>query len=213
MTTWPPLIFQQADHMAKKRKPPAKKSGIRDRVKELRRVPARELIPHAKNWRVHTSEQEAALRGILNEVGFADAVLAREDENGKLILIDGHLRRDVAPDMEIPVLILDVDEVEAAKLLATHDPIAAMAETNDLLFDDLTKSLQFEDAALAAMMHGDDELPEDESLEELEEVNPKPLPDMAWVLVGVPTVRYGEISEFVERLSMDESLIVETAIG
>lgn len=43
--------------------------AIRDRVKELRRVRASELLPNPKNWRMHPKKQSDALRGILAEVG------------------------------------------------------------------------------------------------------------------------------------------------
>ena len=67
---------------------------IRDRIKELRRVRARDLVPHEKNWRVHTKAQTAALRGLLSEIGYADALLARELPDGRLQLVDGHLRAE-----------------------------------------------------------------------------------------------------------------------
>ncbi len=82
---------------------------LRDRIKSLRRVKASTLIPHPKNWRTHSKAQSEAMRGILEEVGWADAVLAYETPAG-LQLIDGHLRQDVAPDEKIPVLVLDVSE-------------------------------------------------------------------------------------------------------
>jgi hypothetical protein len=114
---------------------------MRDRVKELRRVPASELRANPKNWRRHPPAQEAALRGILEDVGFADAMIARETEDG-LELIDGHLRQEVMGDQEVPVLIVDVTEEEADKMLLTLDPLAAMAETDNkalrALMDDLT---------------------------------------------------------------------------
>ena len=50
---------------------------IRDRIVELRRVAARELVPNPKNWRRHPARQAAALRGVLEEIGYADALLAR----------------------------------------------------------------------------------------------------------------------------------------
>ncbi len=62
--------------------------------------------------------------GVLAEMGYADALLARELPDGSLELIDGHLRAETTPDMEVPVLILDLDDAEAAKLLALHDPLA-----------------------------------------------------------------------------------------
>src|SRR5262245_50261171 len=94
--------------------------AIRDRIKELRRVPSRGLIPNPKNWRKHPKAQADALRGILAEVGYADALLVRETEQG-LVLIDGHLRAETTPDQEVPVLVLDVTEEEADKILLTLD--------------------------------------------------------------------------------------------
>ena len=35
---------------------------IRDRVKELVRVPAGELVPSPQNWRTHSTKQRRALR-------------------------------------------------------------------------------------------------------------------------------------------------------
>ena len=101
--------------------------NVRDRIRELRRVPARELRPHPRNWRTHSDRQRDVLRGVLAEIGYADALLAREKSDGSLELIDGHLRAETTPEMLVPVLVLDVDEGEAAKLLATLDPLANLA--------------------------------------------------------------------------------------
>jgi ParB-like chromosome segregation protein Spo0J len=104
--------------------------NIRDRIKELRRVPASQLQPNPKNWRKHPEAQANALRGLLAEVGIASAVLARETPEGGLMLIDGHLRTETLHNAEIPVLVLDVTEEEADKILATFDPLGAMAESD-----------------------------------------------------------------------------------
>ena len=107
---------------------------MKDRIKEFRRVPASELLPNPKNWRLNPQAQESPLRGGLDDIGGADAVIVRETEDG-LGLIDGHLRRDVLGDQPIPVLVLDVTEEEAEKLLLTLDPLAMMAhaDTDQLL--------------------------------------------------------------------------------
>ena len=72
---------------------------IRDRIKELRRVPAKSLLSNPKNWRRHPRAQSEALRALLTDVGYADALLARELADGKLMLIDGHLRKDTTPKL------------------------------------------------------------------------------------------------------------------
>jgi ParB-like chromosome segregation protein Spo0J len=94
---------------------------IRDRIRELRRVLAKELLPNPRNWRRHPKVQADALRGLLTEIGYADALIARELPDGQLQLIDGHLRAEVTPDTEVPVLVVDVTEEEADKILLTLD--------------------------------------------------------------------------------------------
>ncbi len=100
---------------------------IRDRIRAFRRVAARELQPHPGNWRTHPAEQQAALRDLLAEIGYAGALLVRELDDGSLQLIDGHLRAETTPDQLVPVLVLDVTAAEANKLLAFYDPLAALA--------------------------------------------------------------------------------------
>ena len=125
---------------------------VRDRVRELRRVQASALRPNPRNWRTHPAEQRQALQGILTEVGFADALLVRELPDGTLELIDGHLRAETTPDQEVPVLVLDVTEEEANKLLATLDPLAGMAEVDEDQLERLLKEVTVDDAALERLL-------------------------------------------------------------
>jgi site-specific DNA-methyltransferase (adenine-specific)/site-specific DNA-methyltransferase (cytosine-N4-specific) len=150
---------------------------IRDRITELRRVPASELLPNPKNWRTHPTAQADALRGVLAEIGFADAVLARETPDG-LMLIDGHLRAEVAPDSIVPVLVLDVDEAEADVILATHDPLAAMATVDSSLLSDLLGNVETNNEAIASMLTNlADEAGVGESVEVVEDEVPEPPAD------------------------------------
>src|SRR5204863_4766074 len=103
---------------------------IRNRIKEHRRVRAGDLVPHEWNFRVHPELQRDALRALYARVGFARSLLAYELPDGRLKLIDGHLRRDLDPDMEVDVEVLDVDDAEARTLLLSIDPLAALAQTN-----------------------------------------------------------------------------------
>jgi hypothetical protein len=128
---------------------------IRDRIRELRRVPASELLPNPKNWRTHPDAQKNALRGVLSEIGLADACLARELPDGSLMLIDGHLRAETLGDGDVPVLILDVNEAEADKLLATLDPLAAMAGKDAEQLASLLGTLKDQDDNLAALVWPD----------------------------------------------------------
>lgn len=125
---------------------------IRDRIVGLRRVLASELVPNGKNWRRHPKAQRDALRGVLAEVGYAGALIARELEDGRLMLIDGHLRAETTPEMEVPVLVLDVTEAEADKILLTLDPLAAMADADTEALKSLLADVSTEEDAVRKML-------------------------------------------------------------
>src|SRR5215470_11906914 len=112
-------------------------SPIRNRIKSHRRVRAGDLLPHEWNFRLHDELQKAALQAIYEEVGFARSLLAYELPDGRLKLLDGHLRRDLDPDMEVEVEVLDVNDAEARALLLSIDPLAALAQTQEQLRDRL----------------------------------------------------------------------------
>ena len=106
---------------------------VRNRIKAHRRVRAGDLVPHEFNFRLHPELQKDALRALYAEVGFARSLLAYELPDGRLKLIDGHLRRDLDPDMEVDVEVLDVTDDEARTLLLSIDPLAELAEQQEQL--------------------------------------------------------------------------------
>lgn len=132
-------------------------SPIRDRIKELRRVPAGSLRANPRNWRTHPEPQRRALAGVLAEIGYADALVARELPDSHphapaLELIDGHLRAELTPEALVPVLVLDVTEAEANLLLAALDPLAAMAEADAQQLASLLREVQTGEQDLADML-------------------------------------------------------------
>lgn len=104
--------------------------SVRNRIKGLRHVKASSLRIDSRNWRLHPADQVAAMRSMLDRVGYVGALIARKAEDGSLVLIDGHLRADLDPDQKVPVLITDLDESEAAEVLATYDPITGMSNVD-----------------------------------------------------------------------------------
>lgn len=125
---------------------------FRDRIKDFRRVRADQLRPHPRNWRTHGAAQQNAMRGLLAEIGCADALLVRELPDGSLQLVDGHLRAEVAADALVPVLVLDVSDEEALKLLVTLDPLAAMAGADHELLSGLVAEVETDNDAVRAML-------------------------------------------------------------
>jgi hypothetical protein len=122
---------------------------VRNRIKGHRRVRAAELVPHELNPRRHNDAQRDALLALYAGVGFARSLLAYELPDGRLKLIDGHLRRDLDPDMEVEVEILDVDDAEARALLLSIDPLALLADYDADSLDQLRRVTPTDSDALA----------------------------------------------------------------
>jgi hypothetical protein len=112
-------------------------SEVRNRIKAHVRIRAGDLVPHEWNPRTHTDAQRAALAALYAEIGFARSLLAYELPDGRLKLIDGHLRQDLAPDMEVDVEVLDVSDAEARALLLSLDPLAQLADYDNTALDRL----------------------------------------------------------------------------
>jgi hypothetical protein len=102
-------------------------------IKGHRRVRAGERVPHEFNYRYHPEQQKRVLAALYAEVGFARSLLAYELPDGRLKLIDGHLRRDFDPAMEVEVEVLDVTDDEARALLLSIDPLAELAASQEQL--------------------------------------------------------------------------------
>jgi len=115
------------------------------------RSPA-ELAENPRNWRRHPDAQLAALSDVIGEVGWAGACLFNE-RTGRLI--DGHARRKVAMKNgveKVPLLVVDVDEATEAKILATLDPLSAMARADKAAIDALLADVTTQSEPLNKML-------------------------------------------------------------
>lgn len=111
---------------------------------------AGELSANPHNWRKHPKSQVTALNAVLEEVGWAGALLYNE-RTGRLI--DGHLRKEVSGlDDEIPVLVGSWTEDQEKTILATLDPIAAMAEADREALVGLLEAVECEDSQVQALL-------------------------------------------------------------
>ena len=86
-----------------------------------------QLLANPANWRIHPKAQQDALAGALDEVGWVQQVLVNRRSG---FVIDGHARVALAlrrGEPTVPVLYVDLEPDEEALVLATLDPISAMA--------------------------------------------------------------------------------------
>lgn len=175
-------------------------------------MPARLLCDNDGNPRTHPRAQKAALSGLLKEIGIVKELTAYRSARagGQLVLIDGHARKEVAPDAIWPVAVLDVTDEEADKLLAALDPIAELAVTDREKMDALLAGVTAQDEALGGFL---DSLrgADPEAGPPVEEVPVKPPPRMVWLLVGIPVDRFGEVRDLVLALQEAADITVQSS--
>ncbi|CAK0770254.1 Methyltransferase (modular protein) [Gammaproteobacteria bacterium] len=120
------------------------------------------ILFNPANWRIHPKDQQEALEGVLSSVGWVQDVIVNQTTGH---LVDGHLRCQVAArngEKTIPVVYVELTEAEEALILATLDPLAAMAATDKAKLDDLMHAIQSDDERVQKMLT---EMAEREGLE------------------------------------------------
>ena len=86
-----------------------------------------QLLANPSNWRIHPREQQEALSGALDEVGWVQDVIVNQRTGH---VIDGHLRISLAisgDEESVPVVYVDLSEEEERLVLATLDPLVELA--------------------------------------------------------------------------------------
>jgi len=88
---------------------------------------------------------------LYDEIGFARSLLAYPLADGRLKLIDGHLRASMDPEQEVDVEVLDVNDAEARALLLAIDPLAQLAGYAAETLEQLRATVEADSAAVKSL--------------------------------------------------------------
>ena len=111
-----------------------------------------QLLANPANWRIHPKAQQDALAGALDQVGWVQQVLVNRRSG---FVVDGHARVALAlhrGEPTVPVLYVDLEPAEEALVLATLDPIGAMAGRDEEKLRALLADVSVDDAGLLALL-------------------------------------------------------------
>ena len=142
-----------------------------------------QLLANPMNWRIHPKHQQDALQKVLDEVGWVDDVIVNKRTG---FVVDGHLRVTLAmrnDEITVPVKYVDLNDEEEMLVLATFDPVSAMAGTDKDKLDEV----------LAGIREGHKELLESIGYEDklcIGNCDPDAVPDMPQVAVTKPGYLY-----------------------
>jgi hypothetical protein len=116
-------------------------------------IEAGSLNENPLNWRRHSQEQLESIRELLQDpdIGWAGACLFNE-RTGRLI--DGHARKQVVdPKTPVPVLVGSWSDEAEAKILATLDPVGAMAIGDAAAYAKLVEQVQADGLWIRELIH------------------------------------------------------------
>jgi hypothetical protein len=111
-----------------------------------------QLLANPANWRIHPKAQQDAMKGILDQVGWVQSVIVNRTTGH---LVDGHLRVSLAlrEDLPtIPVAYVELTPEEEALVLATLDPLAALAVTDKEKLAELLAEVSVKPQELGQML-------------------------------------------------------------
>jgi hypothetical protein len=122
-----------------------------------------QLLANEANWRIHPRAQQNALGGVLREVGIVQNVIVNlrkgpewpDEKRGISTVVDGHARISLAisdRQPSIPITYVELSPSEEAEILATLDPISAMAVADSDMLNELLKSVSTDNSALQEML-------------------------------------------------------------
>lgn len=112
-----------------------------------------QLLANPDNWRIHPQNQQDALAGALDSVGWIDEVTVNQRTG---FVVDGHLRAALAisrGEKSVPVRYVDLSPEEEALVLASKDPIAALAVTDQEKLNALLGDVDVANQALDQMLY------------------------------------------------------------
>ena len=111
-----------------------------------------QLLANPANWRLHPDNQQQALAGAIDDIGFIRSVTVNRTTG---CVLDGHLRVTLAARSgvdSLPVEYVELSEAEEAEALLTLDPIGAMAAADKTKLDELMRQVQSDDARVQQMI-------------------------------------------------------------
>ncbi|MEW8076004.1 MAG: ParB/RepB/Spo0J family partition protein, partial [Candidatus Sedimenticola endophacoides] len=128
-------------------------SHWKDRITGQGKESPDQLLANPNNWRKHPKHQQEALKGVLEDIGWIQQVIVNQTTGH---LIDGHLRVELSRregETEVPVIYVDLTEEEEKLALATIDPLSALAETDQVMLDQLIADIDTDNEQLNELLN------------------------------------------------------------
>lgn len=167
-------------------------------------TPVAALRPHPRNPR---QGDVGAIHESIAANGFYGSVVAQRSTG---FVLAGNHRLHAAIQAgapQLPVTWVDVDDATALRIMLADNRTNDVAGYDTAALAELLKEITADAGTLEGTGYDGDALDDllaglnPTGMGKLKIVDVQPLPTLTWVLIGIPTVRFGEIAVDVERIA------------
>lgn len=144
-----------------KKKKSSENGQWKNRLIDVPSKPASEFKANPLNFRIHPPKQQAAVVGSLKQSGWVQPVLVNRTTGHTL---DGHERIDEAlanNNALVPYIEVEISEEEEGVVIASLDPIAALAKINEDKLEEIFVNINVQNQDLLQFLN---ELAEDNGI-------------------------------------------------
>lgn len=183
---------------------------------KLKKVPISDLKHDPRNPRTHDDRNILAITNSLARFGQVEPLVVQK---GTGVVIGGNGRLTSMQNEGIEdvwIHEVEIDDLDATALAIALNRSAELAGWNDERLDAALQELAAADWKLDELGFLDDDLERELQNEQAkDDINltkidlSKPPPVMTWVLIGIPTVRYGMVSEQIQAIAEIPDTICE----
>jgi len=120
----------------------------KNRIVGYREEDPSQLLANPFQWRIHPPYQQEIVEASLDSFGWVDEITVNKRTGH---VVDGHLRVLLAlrrGERKVPVKYIDVSEQEERLILATLDPLSALATCDQEVLDSLLSEIETEEPAI-----------------------------------------------------------------
>lgn len=124
----------------------------KNRIVGYANVDTDKLKANPRNWRTHSRRQQDTLSSVVQEIGVVQNIIVNQRTG---LVVDGHLRLSLAirdGQATVPVTYVDLSEAEESTIIATFDPIAALAGTDTTQLDTLLRDIETADTNIMDLL-------------------------------------------------------------
>lgn len=177
---------------------------------EYKRVKLSDLHQDPANARLHPDENLADIRASLKEFGQVEPLVVQKSSSK---IVGGNGRYKVMQELgwtECDVAFVELSPAKEIALGLALNRAGERAQWDEQQLKTLIDELDGDTGELDQMLADlEAEVVADEEETELKKLDTKAPPKMAWVLIGIPLVKYDSINKDIERLAAIPEVVME----